>query len=48
MSGAKMSKGMTERFRFNSPGELSDGINLTEGINLTNDYKTSLRSVIVV
>ena len=35
MSGAIMSEGMTKCFRFYSPGELSDGINLTEGINLS-------------
>ena len=36
MSGAKMSKGMmTNRFRFNRPGELSDGINMPMEINLT-------------
>ena len=36
LSGAKMSKEMTEYFRINRLGELSDGINLTD------DYKTSL------
>ena len=38
MTGAKMTDGMTERFRFNSPGKLTDGINLTDRINLTDDY----------
>ena len=43
MSGDKMTNGMTEHFRFISPGKLTDGINLTDKINLTDDYKTSLR-----
>ena len=42
MSGDKMTNGMTKRYRFNSPGILTDGINLTDRINLTHDYKTSL------
>ena len=43
MSGAKMTNKMIERYRFNSPGKLTNGINLTDRINLTDDYKTSHR-----
>ena len=42
MSGDKMTNGMTKRFRFNSRGKLTDEINLTD------DYKTSLRKKILV
>ena len=42
MSGDKMTKGMTKRYRFNSLGKLTKGINLTNRINLSDDYKTSL------
>ena len=35
MIGAKMTNGMTKPFRFNSQGKL------TNGIYLTDDYKTS-------
>ena len=42
MSGDKMTNRMTKHYRLNSLGKLTNGINLTNRINLTDDYKTSL------
>ena len=42
MIRVKMTNGMTKHFRFNSLGKLTDGINLTDRINVTDDYITSL------